>query len=80
MIGRFRVLVYLKELVDAGKLVAIKGACPPEGMIWSANNPSGYTVAPPADHRGDCRPPHRAALATPDVVGSAQVHDADAHQ
>jgi hypothetical protein len=46
MVGRFRVLVYLKELVDAGKLVAIPGACPPDGMIWSANDPNGYIVAP----------------------------------
>jgi hypothetical protein len=80
MIGRFRVLVYLKELVEAGKLVAIKGGCPPEGLIWSANNPSGYTLAPPADHRGDTRQPQRAATATPYGVGSAQVHDADSGQ
>jgi hypothetical protein len=80
MIGRFRVLVYLKELVEAGKLIAIKGACPPEGLIWSANNPSGYTTAPPAEHHDDCRQPQRAAVAAPWVARSAQLDNPDARR
>jgi hypothetical protein len=45
-IGRFRVLVYLKALVDAGKLTALENAGPRQGPIETPHLPTAYTAAP----------------------------------